>query len=215
MTNRPFAGVDSGAVSDALDHIGLHSQIATGIGALYPFPRIAGKVMTVELVAADEIPSNRHLGTAAIENLAAGGIIVVANSGLKDVAAWGGNLVLAAKRNGAAGIIIDGVTRDLDEIIELELSIFARGATPRTARGRVKERSFGEPVRICGIPVAARDYVVADRSGVSFIPSRCANEVAERAAMVMDRDAALSKRIRAGEPIGKVMGAQYEHELKN
>lgn len=213
--NRLFAGVDSSAVSDALDHIGLHSQIATGIGALYPSPRVTGKVMTVELAATNGTPSSRHLGTAAIESLEQDDIIVVANSGLKDVAAWGGNLALAAKRRGAAGIVIDGVTRDLDEIIELELPVFARGATPRTARGRVRERSFGEPIRICGIPVAAGDYVIADRSGVAFIPSRYAKEVAERAAKIMDRDAALSKRIRAGEPVSKVMGAQYEHELKN
>lgn len=205
--------VDSGAVSDALDSKGLHHQVPRGIHALFPSRRITGKVVTVQLVGAQELKSKRHLGTAAIESLEPGDVIVVANDGRMNVAAWGGNLALAAKLKGGEGVIIDGASRDVDEIFEMGLPLFARGATPCTARGRIVEHSTNAPVTIGGVLVNPGDLVIADMSGVAFIPARRAEDIVAAAEEVMQRDRNVGERIRAGEPVSQVMGVRYETAL--
>lgn len=205
--------VDSCAVSDALDARGLRHQVLHGIHALFPTRRIVGKVITVQLVAAQELMPNRHLGTAAIEALESGDVIMVANGGRMDAAGWGGNLALSAKLRGAEALIIDGATRDLDEIRDMDFPTFGRGATPCTARGRVVEQAFNVPIMICGIAVIPGDFVIGDMSGVVIVPARCADEVVKAAEEIMQRDRKVGDRIRSGESVSQVMGARYERAL--
>lgn len=205
--------VDCCAVSDALDAKGLRYQVPQGIHALFPTRRIAGRVITIQLVAAQDLVPHRHLGTAAIEALEAGDVIVIANNGRTDAAAWGGNLALAAKLKGAEAVIIDGASRDIDEIRDLGFPLFGRGATPCTARGRIVEQAFNVAVTIAGIEVQPGDLVVGDMTGVAFIPARCAEEIVKAAEEIMRRDSAVGQRIQAGEPVSKVMGASYERAL--
>jgi 4-hydroxy-4-methyl-2-oxoglutarate aldolase len=213
MLVKELLEVDCCAVSDALDARGLKHQVPEGIHALFPARRVAGRVVTVQLVGAQERVPSRHLGTGVIESLERGDIIVVANGGRTDAACWGGNLALASKLKGAEALIIDGVTRDLDEIRDLDFPIFGRGATPRTARGRVVEQAFNVPVVISGVLVAPDDFVIADMSGVAVIPARCAAEIVKDAKAIMQRDAEVARRIRAGEAVSEVMGGRYERAL--
>src|SRR5438552_1178448 len=94
--------LDSCAVSDALDQLGLGGAV-TGLQPMWPCPRIAGYVVTVKLVPVSETtgslsPTGRpvqHLGTAAIEAASAGDVIVVDHGGRDVAAGWGGILSLA------------------------------------------------------------------------------------------------------------------------
>jgi regulator of RNase E activity RraA len=74
----------------------------------------------------------------------------------------------------------------------------------------VVEQSFNEPISIAGVRVEPGDYVVADMSGVVFIPRRLVEDIAAGAEIVMRRDNGLAERIRAGVPVSQVMGAKYE-----
>lgn len=204
--------LDSGAVSDALDRVGLIG-VAPAIHPLFPTDKIAGPVVTVRLTPADGRPSTRHLGTAAVEAVHAGDVIVVDNGGRTAMAGWGGNLALAAKRAGAAGVIVDGAARDVDEVRDNALPLYARGATPVTARGRVVEDAFNVPVYIAGVPVTPGDLVIADASGVVFVPASRAHEVVAVAERIVAREEAIAARIRAGEPVTAVMGGDYEKML--
>lgn len=51
-------------------------------------------------------------------------------------------------------MIVDGACRDVDEIAELGLPVYARSATPRTARGRLAEVGWGAPVRVADVTSA-------------------------------------------------------------
>src|SRR6185437_6661396 len=69
--------LDSCAVSDALDKLGLPGAV-TGIDRFTTNKRICGKVLTVTMgAAAGRPPSTRHLCTAAIEAAQPGDVIVV------------------------------------------------------------------------------------------------------------------------------------------
>src|SRR5215475_12601523 len=91
--------LDSCAVSDALDKLGLKGSV-TGIRRYTTDRRIAGQVLTVKLDRAEGRTNTRHLCTAAIEAAQPGNIIVVEQSTGLDAASSGGNLAIGAKVKG-------------------------------------------------------------------------------------------------------------------
>lgn len=206
--------LDTCAVSDALDKLGLRG-VALGLGPLTGNHRIAGRVTTVRLVeAGDGPPSPRHLGTAAVEASGPGDVIVVEHGGRTGVSGWGGILSLAAVQRGVEGVVVDGACRDVDESRELGLPVFARAAVPLTARGRVVEQDWNIPVTICGVAVTPGDYVIADGSGVVFLPAERAEEIVTAAERIAARERTMAELVKAGAPVSKVMGAGYETMLQ-
>ena len=164
-----LARLDSCAVSDALDKLGL-AGAAAGIHRLSTDRRISGRVVTVKLDRdAGQPVASRHLGTTAIEAAQPGDVIVVEQRTGIDAAGWGGVLSLGASLKGIAGVIIDGPTRDVDEARAHDFAVFARDHTARTARGRIVETGTNVPITVGDIPVAPGDFVVADGSAVVFV----------------------------------------------
>jgi 4-hydroxy-4-methyl-2-oxoglutarate aldolase len=211
-----LAALDSCACSDALDQLGLPG-VAPGLRALTVARRVSGPVITVALGAATAAvaagAASRHLGTAAIEAAEPGDVIVVAAGGRVDAAGWGGVLSLAATIRGITAVIVDGACRDVDESAALGLPVYALTAVPATARGRQAEVGWNLPVDIAGVPVSPGDLVVADRSGVVFVPAARAADVVAAGERIAAREAAMADRLRAGEPASAVLSADYEQLL--
>jgi len=206
--------LDCCALSDALDRLGLPG-VVSGLAPLSGSGRIAGRVVTVRLDAGAPPPGPpRHLGTAAIERARPGDIIVVEQRTGIEAGAWGGILTLGAMLRDIAGVIADGLVRDIDEARALGFPVFARGCTARTARGRIVERSTGKPVEIGGVTVACGDWAVADGSAAVFIAADRLDEVLSTAERIAAREALMAEALRAGRPITEVMGADYEHLLR-
>lgn len=205
--------LDSCSVSDALDKLGLPGAV-TGLPPLTVRRRVAGRAMTVKLGAPLEGLPKRHLGAGAVMASSPGDIIVVEHRGRLDVSGWGGLLSRGAVVKKVAAIVVDGACRDLDEGIDLDLPIFARAAVPVTARGRVAEHAFNEPITIAGVAVRPRDLVLADSSGVVFVPAAHAERVVATAEEIFAREQLMAADIERGRSIGEVMGADYEDMLK-
>lgn len=210
--------LDACAVSDALDRLGVDAQVAAGLEQRATTRRIAGRVVTFRLVAAGQAPRRdgpvRHLGTTAIGLASAGDVVVVEQRTGIEAGCWGGILSLAAKVRGLAGVIADGPVRDIDEARAYELPVFCRSLTVRTARGRVEEAEVNGPVAIGGVTVNAGDLVIADASGVVFVPAARAEAVIAAAEQIAGREAAMARDLLAGRAVTEVMGADYEHMLK-
>jgi regulator of RNase E activity RraA len=206
--------VDSCAVSDALDKLGLKGAVP-GIHRFSSERRISGRVLTVKLEPDDGRPaSSRHLGTAAVEAAQPGDVIVIEQRTGIDAASWGGNLSLGAKLRGVAGVIIDGPARDVDEGRMYDFPVFARDHTARTARGRIVETGTNVPITVGDIPVSPGDYVVADGSAVVFVARGEIERVLEAAEAIAKRERAMVDALLEGTPIGQVMGKSYETMLK-
>jgi 4-hydroxy-4-methyl-2-oxoglutarate aldolase len=215
---RRLSRLDTCAVSDALDALSLPGA-ALGLRAVSGTGLVAGPVVTVDLtVAANHSASTaaaprRHLGTAAVDAAGPGDVIVVAHYGRADVAGWGGVLAAGASRKGVAGVIVDGAVRDVDQAAGYGLPVYATAAVPLTARGRVTERAWNVPVTIAGVPVRPGDYVIADGSGVVFVPRERAGDVLARAEAITRAEAQMTARALAGEPMAQVMSHDYESML--
>jgi 4-hydroxy-4-methyl-2-oxoglutarate aldolase len=208
-----LAKLDSCAVSDALDFAGI-SGVALGLTELTSRRRVVGKAVTVKLGPDDGRRSKRHLGTAAVEAAGQQSLIVVDHDGRTDVAGWGGILTVAAVRRGVAGVIIDGACRDIDEARALDFPVYGRVGVPRTARGHVIERDWNVPVCIAGIEVSPGDLVIADSSGIAFVPSARAPELIAIAETIARKEAEMADAVRAGTPVSQVMAGEYENMLK-
>lgn len=205
---------DSAIVSDALDKLRLPGAVYGLLPLTLPGRRIAGRAMTVKLGAPLEGLPKRHLGAGAVTAAEAGDIIVVEHRGRTDVSGWGGLLSRGAVKKGLAAVIVDGACRDIDESRELGLPVFARAPVPMTARGRIAEHDFNCPVTIAGIAVSPGDWLVADGSGVVFIPAARLSEVIAVATDLLALETLMARDIDAGLPIDEVMGANYEDMLK-
>ena len=204
--------LDVCAVSDALDRLKLPASVS-GLGPQTLRARIAGRVATVKFAAGSKTGA-RHACTAAVEAAEPGGIVVVEQRTGVDAAGWGGILSRASKAHGLSGAIVDGPARDIDEALEVGFPVYARGCTARTARGRIYEADTGCPVVIGEVTVNPGDYVLADSSGVAFIPAAEIERVLDAAEAIAAREAAMTKDVEAGQPVSQVMGASYEHMLK-
>ncbi len=208
--------LDVCAVSDAMDKLGLQGGVS-GLDQRASTRRIAGRVLTMRLVAKDQAPPRtgapRHLGTTAIEAAQSGDIIVVEQRTGIEAGSWGGILSLAAKLRGVAGVICDGPVRDIDEARQYDFPVYARALTARTARGRIAEAENDGPVTIGEVTVNAGDYAIADASGIVFIRALDLERLLEAAEAIVAREAAMAKALLAGKPVSQVMGADYEHML--
>jgi regulator of RNase E activity RraA len=199
-----LAKLDTCAVSDALDRLGLRGAVL-GVGPLWPCPRIVGRCVTVKIKPAGLEKSKQHLCTPAIAAATPTDVIVVDNGGRVDVAAWGGLLSLAAQVRQVRGVIVDGACRDLDESRELGFPVFGRAAVQVTARGRIMQQSFNEEIAFAGVQVHPGDLVIADTSGVVFVPAARELDVIAQAEALAQREAAMAEAIRGGRSVVEVM----------
>ncbi|MEN8375892.1 MAG: RraA family protein [Gemmatimonadota bacterium] len=205
--------LDSCVVSDALDRLSLE-------GALGAFRRwgrggvVAGRVTTVALRAGSAPKVGAHLGVGALAAAGPDHVIVVANQGRTEAGAWGGLLTLRAHLLGVAGVIVDGALRDIDEVEALDVAVFARAATPRTARGRFHEVATDAVVRVEGVEVAPGSLVVADGSGVVFVRREDLNAVLPVAEEIAARESTMAKALRAGSQGAEILGSDYELMLE-
>lgn len=207
--------LDVCAISDASDSLGLEPAI-TGLVAMTAPHRICGIALTVKL-AAGPAPADapaRHLCTAALDIADDTNVIVIEQRTGIDAAGWGGVLSNAAFARGVSGVIVEGPVRDVDEAAELGFPVYARGATARTARGRIHEVATGEPVLIGERLVNPGDFVAADRSGAVSISPGDIERVLTAAEQIARREFAMTKRMLMGEQPSAVMGASYENMLE-
>ena len=211
---RRLAPLDSCALSDTLDRLGLSGAV-TGIARLTTTRRVCGRVITVKMGRDGGQPAAaRHLGTTAIELAEPGDVIVMEQRTGIDAACWGGNLSLGASLRQVAGVIVDGPARDIDDAREYDFPVFARSATSRTARGRIVETATNAPITVGDVTVNPGDFVVADASGVVFVAKEHVERVLDAADAVIARERAMVAALRDGTPISQVMGTGYETMLK-
>jgi 4-hydroxy-4-methyl-2-oxoglutarate aldolase len=71
----------------------------------------------------------------------------------------------------------------------------------------------GEPIQVGEFIVNPGDYVVADSSCVVFVKAAEIERVVDTAEQIAAREAAMAKAALSGQPIGTVMGADYEKML--
>ncbi|CAN0619813.1 4-carboxy-4-hydroxy-2-oxoadipic acid aldolase [Burkholderia multivorans] len=169
--------------------------LPAAIKPVAPGFRICGTAVTVHSPGGDNLWLHRALVVAQ-----PGDVLVVYTNGVYEHGYWGEIMTTAARARGLAGLVIDGGVRDADLLEEIGFPVFARGLS---IRGTGKDYGaigwINEPVMIGNVTICAGDLIVADRDGVVAIPRARAAEVVEKAARREADEAAICRRIEAGE----------------
>ena len=206
-----FDGLDTPAVSDALDKLGLPGQ-CLGIAPLGNYSQVVvGPAFTVQYVAAS-VPA----GTVGdfIDAVLPGDVVVIDNAGRTDCTEWGDNMTQYAVNRHIAATVIDGVCRDVNKALGDGYPIFSRGRFMRTGKDRVQVQSLNQPVSIGTARVCARDIVVADANGVVIVPRARAAEVAACARQIERVEADIRDLIGQGQTLERARAALGYHNLQ-
>ncbi|WP_305985832.1 RraA family protein [Roseibium sp. MMSF_3544] len=206
-----FQGLDTAGVSDALDKLGLHGQ-ALGILPLDNYKEaIIGPAFTVKYV-----PAASPAGTVGdfIDDVAEGDVVVLDNDGRTDCTVWGDIMTQYAGLRGIAGTVIDGVCRDVSKALGDGYPMFTAGRFMRTGKDRVQVDTVGSPVGIGTARVENRDIVIADASGVVFVPRGRARDVAAAAREIETVEETIRAQIAQGKSIREARTATGYHTLQ-
>jgi 4-hydroxy-4-methyl-2-oxoglutarate aldolase len=205
----------AGTVSDAMDELGIHGAIpAATLQPMLPGARMVGPVMTVRNIMQSVPPTlgamARQSKQADIEahNLAKPGDVLVIE-GVAGISSLGGNSANVGKRQGEAGAIVDGATRDIATARSIGYPIWARGVSLITGKWRVETVAINGPVQVCGVPVNAGDLVVADDNGVCFIPRARISEVLARAQALSAGEEERNRDVAAGMSVVEIANKAY------
>jgi 4-hydroxy-4-methyl-2-oxoglutarate aldolase len=181
------------ALSDAADEIGLNQVcMDRGIFPLTENKRMIGFARTGKLVRS---PVNRPYDEAQLDTFMSlatkaidGDLITIDMSGSTDCSAWGQVLTRIGKPLGVRGTIVDGTSRDIDDINKMDFPVFGRGRHPGTMRGRMNMESVQEPIVCGGVTIHPGDLIFGDGDGVVVIPTDFIEDVLIHAENVVSTD---------------------------
>ena len=135
---------------------------------------------------------------AAVAHAEPGDVLVLTMPAPVPVAMVGDLLATQALGQGVVAILVDGAVRDVEELRELGLPIWARYVR---AQGAAKDRA-GEldvPVVVGGVRIEPGDAVVLDADGAVVVPSGSIDEVVREGRAREAREHELRARYAAGE----------------
>ena len=209
-------GDPTGIVSDTMDELGIPCGV---VGASVLEPTITGRTvvgpaLTVRniLQRIDPLAGAReHVNRMAefeAHNLAQPGDVLVIQ-GVANVSNMGGISAQTGKRQGEAGAIVQGGVRDIAHSRALDYPVWASDITPVTGKWRLETVEINGPIQIGEVRVAAGDLVVADDTGVCFIPRDMVLEVVDAAEQKAKGEAIRCRAIDDGVPVPDISRASY------
>ena len=181
-------GVGTGTLTTVLLKKGLRNVWMRGTRPLRPGQgRIAGRAFTLRFVPAREdlaTPASwgKPISTrAAIEAMPEGCIAVVDARGVTDAGIFGDILCARMQKRGVAGLVTDGVLRDVEGVLASRLSVWCQGVAAPPSVAGLTFVNWQEPIGCGGVAVFPDDVVVADEDGAVLIPAAMVAEVASLA----------------------------------
>ncbi|MCY4026919.1 MAG: RraA family protein [Acidobacteria bacterium] len=214
---------------------GYRANYVRGFRSTQPGERIAGRALTmrflpprpdfveaIDTLAAEGDWDRRYYARAA-EEAQPGDVVVAELGGAGGHVLFGGMGALGIKLRGAAGVVIDGGSRDLAELASdafRGFPVFARFFDVKTTSWL--GAAWNAPVRIGTATVLPGDVVVADDTGVLFFPAALVPAVlaaaAERAALEEhERNLLRSReyRFRDVYPLSPELREEYERRTRD
>ena len=138
---------------------------------IVPGSRVAGPARTVRCGQDDNLMVH-----AVIERIEPGDVVVLSMPEPRAVALVGDLLATQAKVAGAAGLLIDASVRDVEELAQLGLPIWARWVRVRGA-AKTEVGEIDVPVLVGGARIDPGDVVVLDADGVAVVEHARVEEV--------------------------------------
>jgi regulator of RNase E activity RraA len=211
----------SGIISDVMDELGIPAGIvgASTLKPTIPGQVICGPALTVRNIAQRVDPlagaraSLNKMAEFEAHNLAEDGDVLVIE-GVAGMSNMGGISALTGKRAGERGSIVMGGIRDIPHSRSLGYPIWASEITPITGKWRLETVEINGTVMIGDVRVAAGDLVVADDTGVCFIPGDKIMPVLELCEKKARAEEIRCQAIENGIPVPEISRSSYGEKNK-
>jgi 4-hydroxy-4-methyl-2-oxoglutarate aldolase len=158
-----------------------------------PGSRAAGPARTVLCGQDDNLMVH-----AAMAEAEPGEVLVLTMPEPRPVALVGELLATQAKVAGVAALLVDAAVRDLEELQELGLPIWARWVRVSGAEKR-SPGVIGEPVEVAGARIRQGDVVVLDADGAVVVERERVDDVLTAALAREEREREKRAKLEAGE----------------
>jgi RraA family protein len=155
--------------------------------------RLWGPACTVRVFPGDNLMVHKSL-----DIVRPGDVIVVDAGGSPMNAVLGDLIATKAKHRGVAGFVVDGLVRDLPDLQNVGLPVYARGTTPIGPLHRGPgEINF--PISCGGTVINPGDVIIADPAGIVAVPQEIVAEVLHRLREHADQQAEYLASVRRGD----------------
>jgi regulator of RNase E activity RraA len=144
-----------------------------------------------------------------------GDVLVI--QGLEDISNMGGIMATCCTRQKLAGAVVDGGIRDVGHSRKLGFPIWSKDISPITGKWRCVTQEINGTVEVFGLSVTPGDLVVADETGICFVPQDIILEVLELCEAADAKEVEWVEKLDAGLPIPdlvKRIYAKFPHQPK-
>lgn len=160
--------------------------MASGIYPLLHTMKVAGPSFTVHCVSTPSRDEYRHtLRLAMLQSMTRGCVQIRDTQGDASCGQFGEISATAARQAGCVGAVVDGSTRDSNQLINMEFPTFCRFRNPAEALGRFMAVDYQIPIFVKGLDGQLRvnpgDYIFGDNDGVVVVPRELTIPVLEKA----------------------------------
>jgi 4-hydroxy-4-methyl-2-oxoglutarate aldolase len=193
MTRGELARLSELGVATVYEASGREGLIDIPLIHLIPGSRAAGPARTVLCGQDDNLMVH-----AVIEQIQPGEVLVLSMPESAPVALIGELLATQVKVRGAAAILVDAAVRDVEELVELGLPIWAHFIRVKGAT-KTKVGELNVPVTVGGTTISPADIVVLDADGAVCVKQARTAEVLKASEGRFEREAGLREKLLAGE----------------
>jgi regulator of RNase E activity RraA len=187
-TIEALRGVATATLTTVLHKKGLRNVWMRGAKPLRPGQRrLVGPAFTLRFVPArEDLATPESWGSpistrAAIESMPSGCVAVVDAMGVTDAGIFGDILCERMRVRGVAGLVTDGVVRDLAGVLRTELQVWCQGVAAPASIAGLTFVAWQQPIGCGGVAVFPDDVIVCDEDGSVVIPQALLCEVVETA----------------------------------
>jgi 4-hydroxy-4-methyl-2-oxoglutarate aldolase len=191
--NQQLARLAELGVATVYEAAGRTGLIDIPLHQLLPRSRVAGPARTVMCGQDDNLMVH-----AIMEHIQPGEVLVLTMPREKPVALVGDLLATQATVRGAAAILVDAAVRDVEELMELGLPIWAHYIRVRGA-SKTKIGQLNVPVMVGETRIQPGDIVVLDADGAVCVEQARLAEVLEKSEARLEREDKMRTRLEAGE----------------
>jgi len=178
-------------VGDVMDKMGyLHQFLPAGIKPVNSKSIVFGKAMPVleadvfgeQLDKTSNSFINKPFGIMfeALDSLQEDEVYICTGSSLR-YALWGGLMSTRAMKLKASGAVVDGYSRDTNEVLRLGFPVFSMGTYAQDQGPRGKVIDYRVPIEIGNVRINPGDIIYGDLDGVVIVPQEIQDEVFEKA----------------------------------
>jgi regulator of RNase E activity RraA/CMP-N-acetylneuraminic acid synthetase len=133
------------------------------------------------------------------------GDVIVVSTDVPDRAYFGELNAHLAVRAGAVGVVVDGITRDVEAVRPLELPVFARGIWANDIKYEGTTAAMNTAVEMGGVPVRNNDVVFGDGDGVVVIPAERWDEILRQSLDAIENESRVRLNAALGRPVGELL----------